>query len=68
MIIIKTKRETAIVDEKNVATIEFEKNTSEVWIKFIMPDGNYKSELYINATSVEYRPSTEQFTITQNDL
>lgn len=68
MIIIKTKMETAIVDEKNVATIEFEKNTREVWIKFIMPDGNYKSENYINVTSVEYRPSTEQFTITQNDL
>ena len=68
MIIIKTKKAITILDEKNVVTIEYEKKRHEVWIRFMMPDGSYKSERCDSVISVEYRPSTEPFIITEDEL
>lgn len=67
MILIKTKKEQVIIDERNVTTVEYNKNCDDVWIRIPKPDGNYDKIVYEKVLAVEYHPNTEQFTLTKND-
>ena len=66
MIVIKTKKGQTILDERNVATIDYYENRGEAWIRFPKPDGKFESISYDKVLGVEYRPNTEAFTLTKN--
>lgn len=66
MIVITTKKGHTIIDERNAATVDYNENRGEVWIRFPKPDGKYESISYDKVLAVEYRPNTEAFILTKN--
>lgn len=66
MIVIKTKSEAVVIDERNTVDVKFDKKSKDAWVRIVKPDGmeifNYKG-----VVAVEYRPNTEAFTISIDD-
>lgn len=67
MIVIRTKTDAVIIDERNVVDVNFDRKRKDAWVRIVKPDSKLESFNYSSVTAVEYRPSSEALTITLND-